>query len=148
MIFEIVKFGKFLEFSQLRILGIPEIGNFWNLLNCKFLKFCKLEILGIFKINNSWNFTHWKFLKFVKLPKLENYQIFRIFSIWKPKFGFKNCQFWNCWSIRFSAPLAISPILIFALWYKLILSILLPHWGSYVFAEIFFFEILVSEYSE
>ena len=58
MIFEIVKFGKFLEFSQLRILGISQIGNFWNFRNWKFLEFTKLQIFEILQIGNSRNFQN------------------------------------------------------------------------------------------
>ena len=57
MIFEIVKFGKF--------LGIFRIESFWKLQNLKFLEFFKLKFFGIFQIDNVWNFPNCDFLDFI-----------------------------------------------------------------------------------
>ena len=64
-------------------------------------------IFGIFRMGNVWNFVIANFL--ILLFKLEDLEFFQF---GKPKFGSKNWLFWNCLSIRYSALLAILPILI------------------------------------
>ena len=129
--------GKFLEFSELEVFGIFRIGNFGNFpdrifaefSNLEGLEFFKFVIFGIFvvffQIEKFWNFPNSKMIKFPEFYSWENQQIFIIYSIWKaiqlPKIG----KFFTCYSTRYSASLAVLPILIFALWYKLF--ILLTH---------------------
>ena len=56
MIFESVKFRKFLEFLKMKIFYIFQIRNFWYFPNWKFLEFSKLQIIGIFEIFKIANF--------------------------------------------------------------------------------------------
>ena len=68
-----------------------------------------LKIFGIFETDNFWNYHHCEFYFLTwKINKLVEF-----FQLGKPKFSSKNWQFWNRSSIRYSAPLAILPILIF-----------------------------------
>ena len=88
MIFEIVKFGKFLEFFKLKILGIFRkwtIRLIWLFLKLKFWEILEFSKMGIYEILCIWNFS-----------KLKNCKFFRIFLI--------EC-FWNFlrWAfLRFS----------------------------------------------
>ena len=75
MIFEILKFRNLLEFSKLKILGVPQIRNFWNFQNCRCSELSKLEVFRIFQNANFWNLSNWKFLEFSKLEIFGIYQI-------------------------------------------------------------------------
>ena len=68
------------------------------------------------------NFLNWKNNKFPEFYTLKNLKYIKIFSIWKTIEIPKTRKFWNFLSIQYSALLAILPILIFALWYKWILT--------------------------
>ena len=107
------KFGKFVEFYKLDVFRSFKIDNFWNFPNCTSLEFQKLTVFGIFQMGNFWNCTNWKIKKCVQF-----------FIICNTKICLRNEQFWNCSSIRYSALIVILPILIFALSYKWIFSIL------------------------
>ena len=54
LVFQIVEFGKFLEFSKLEIFGTFQFGSFWNFANCKFLESSKL--IKINKFPDFFNF--------------------------------------------------------------------------------------------
>ena len=64
LIFQIVKFWKFVNFLNWAIIAI--LGNwlmfrikiFWNFINSKFLEFYELEILGIFLVGKLTNFQN------------------------------------------------------------------------------------------
>ena len=112
---KLFKFSK-LKFFKLKTFRILNITNFWEIPNCKYFDFPKLIIFEIYLIGNFWNYRNWiinKILEFVQFGK--------------PKFASKNCQFWNCSSIRYFALLTILSILIFALRYKSIFSIFISY---------------------
>ena len=68
------------------------------------------------QIGKLTNFENWKMYEFPKFYNFENSQIYRIFSNLKNENSSKkNGKFSNYLSNRYSAPLEISPILIFAL---------------------------------
>ena len=56
MIYEIVKFGIFPGFSELKILGTFRVRNFWNFANRKFSEFSELRNFGNSQIGNFWIF--------------------------------------------------------------------------------------------
>ena len=131
MIFEIIKFGKFLEISKLEIVRISS--------NCKFSDFSQLPIFGIFQIANFrispnckfsgffkieifWNRPNWKIIKFLDFVQFG-----------KLKFGSKNWQFWNCSCIPHYLQFCQFSYLPFDM--NKFSQFLLPHWGSYVFVK-------------
>ena len=60
-----------MELSELEILRIFQIRNFWNIQNCKFLEFSKFTIFLILQIRNFWNFLNWKFFEFSNVKFFE-----------------------------------------------------------------------------
>ena len=94
------------------------------------MNFEKLLTFDIVKFGKLAYFPNWKFMKFPEFQSLENSRILRIFSIWKTIKIPKIDKFWNCSSIQYSSPLAILPILVFALWYKLILILIIIFYFS------------------
>ena len=74
------------------------------------MEFAKVKISGIFKLEKRFFFN------------LENRNL-----------ALKIGKFWNCSSIRYSALLAILPIVIFPLWYKSIFISYLSKFGCSTF---------------
>ena len=85
MIFEIVKFGKFWEFSKMQIF---QNGNFGNFSNYKFFGFSKFQILEIVQIGKLTIFKEFFHFENQNLVKKLGWFFFLVIF----KFGCSTCE--------------------------------------------------------
>ena len=117
MIFEIVKFGKFLEFFFMENHNlISKIGKFWF---CASIRYSALFVISPIPTFDLWNskpylqkFQIWEIRQFPKLlwlTNLKNYQIFAIF-LFEKFTNFQNFTIWKINIIQFEELLNILSI--------------------------------------
>ena len=108
------------KFAQLSNWTVSEIRLFYEFVNNGNLTIFEIVKFGTFlELWNSrhfWNCKIWEIFRILKIRKMKNFQNF--LNLYNQNLAAKVGKFWNCSSTRYSALLAIFPILIFALWSK------------------------------